>query len=120
VNGGVTLSRVNGSSVAASSVNGDLAYDGTIRNGGRYAFTTHNGSITLTIAEGTNAAVSVSTFSGEFTSQFPVTLTESRKGKRFSFTLGSGSAQVTLESFQGTIELVRPGGSRGARDHDPE
>ncbi len=78
--------------------------------------------------EGSNAAVSVATFNGEFASEFPVTLTETRKGKRFSFTIGTGSAQMTLESFQGSIELVRPGSSRGARgrehdrdhDHDEE
>jgi DUF4097 and DUF4098 domain-containing protein YvlB len=118
VNGGVTLSRVDGTSVTASSVNGDLEYDGAIRNGGRYAFSTHNGDITVTVPEGSNAAVSVATFNGEFGSEFPVMLTETRKGKRFSFTLGSGSAQMTLESFQGSIELVRPGSSRGARDRD--
>ena len=118
VNGGITLSQVDGSSVTASSVNGDLEYDGTIRNGGRYAFSTHNGGITITVPEGSNAGVSVATFNGEFASEFPVTLTETRKGRRFSFTLGSGSAQMTLESFQGSIELVRPGSSRGARDRD--
>ena len=120
VNGDVTLSRVDGTSVTATSLNGDVEYDGPIRNGGRYALSTHNGGITVTVAEGTNAAVSVSTFNGEFASEFPVTLTESRKGKRFGFTLGSGSAQVTLESFQGSIELVRPGSGRGARDHDED
>lgn len=120
VNGDVTLSRVDGTSVTATSLNGDVEYDGPIRNGGRYSLSTHNGGITLTVAEGTNAAVSVSTFNGEFASEFPVTLTETRKGKRFGFTLGNGSAQVTLESFQGSIELVRPGSARGARDHDDE
>jgi DUF4097 and DUF4098 domain-containing protein YvlB len=118
VNGDITLSRVDATSVMASSVNGELDYDGTIRNGGRYAFSTHNGDITITVPEGSNAAVSVATFNGDFASEFPVTLTETRKGKRFSFTLGTGSAQMTLESFQGTIELVRPGSSRGARDRD--
>jgi hypothetical protein len=118
VNGDITLSKVDATSVMSSSVNGDLTYDGAIRNGGRYAFSTHNGDITVSVAEGSNAAVSVSTFNGEFASEFPVTLTETRKGKRFSFTLGTGSAQMTLESFQGSIELVRPGSSRGARDRD--
>jgi DUF4097 and DUF4098 domain-containing protein YvlB len=128
VNGDITLSRVDATSVMASSVNGELEYDGSIRNGGRYGFSTHNGGITVTVPEGSNAAVSVATFNGEFASEFPVTLTETRKGKRFSFTIGSGSAQMTLESFQGSIELVRPGSSRGARgrehdgdhDHDEE
>jgi DUF4097 and DUF4098 domain-containing protein YvlB len=118
VNGDITLSRVDGSSVTATSVNGDLQYNGTIRNSGRYAFSTHNGDITITVPEGSNAAVSVATFNGEFASEFPVTLTETRKGKRFSFTLGTASAQVTLESFQGSIDLVRPGSSRSARDRD--
>jgi DUF4097 and DUF4098 domain-containing protein YvlB len=120
VNGEVTLSRVVASSVTATSVNGDLVYDGPIRDGGRYTFSTHNGDITLSVAQGTNASVAVSTFNGEFTSDFPVTLTETRKGKRFSFRLGTGNAQVTLESFQGTIQLVRPGAVRsaGEGDHD--
>jgi DUF4097 and DUF4098 domain-containing protein YvlB len=123
VNGSVSLIKVEGTSVTATSVNGDLSYDGPIRDGGRYTFSTHNGDITLAVPPATNAAVSVSTFNGEFESEFPVTLTETRKGKRFSFTLGSGSAQVTLESFQGSIELVRPGSVRSAReddDHDHE
>jgi DUF4097 and DUF4098 domain-containing protein YvlB len=118
VNGDVTLSRVDATGLTATSVNGDLDYDGPIRNGGRYTLSTHNGDVTVSVAQGTNAAVAVSTFNGEFASEFPVTLTETRKGKRFSFTMGSGSAQVTLESFQGSIELVRPGAVRGARDED--
>ena len=122
VNGDVTLDGVDATSVTATSLNGDVAYNGPIKSSGRYALSTHNGDITVTVAEGTSASVSVSTFNGEFASAFPVTLTETRKGKRFNFTIGGGSAQVTLESFQGTIELVRPGQFQGARgdDHDDE
>jgi DUF4097 and DUF4098 domain-containing protein YvlB len=122
VNGDVTLDRVDATSVTATSLNGDVSYDGPIRTNGRYALSTHNGDVTVSVAEGTSASVTVSTFNGEFASAFPVTLTETRKGKRFSFRLGGGSAQVTLESFQGTIELVRPGSVRGARgdDHDDD
>jgi DUF4097 and DUF4098 domain-containing protein YvlB len=121
VNGDVTLDTVDATSVTATSLNGDVAYNGPVKSSGRYALSTHNGDVTLTVAEGTSASVSVSTFNGEFESAFPVTLTESRKGKRFNFTIGGGSAQVTLESFQGTIALVRPGDFRGARgDHDDD
>jgi hypothetical protein len=127
VNGEITLNRVDATSLDASTVNGDVSYDGPVHNGGRYALSSHNGDVTLTMAEGTNAAVSVSTFSGEFESEFPVTINETRKGKRFNFTIGTGSAQVTLESFQGTVRLARPG-SRALRekehdhgkDHDDE
>jgi DUF4097 and DUF4098 domain-containing protein YvlB len=112
VNGEITLQMADGPSVDANTVNGDISYSGPIRSGGRYALSTHNGDITLTVAEGTSASVAVSTFSGEFESEFPVPLRGTGKGKGFNFTLGSGSAQVTLESFQGTIELVRPGSER--------
>jgi putative adhesin len=114
VNGEITLQVNDAASVDASTVNGDIAYSGPIRNGGRYAFSTHNGDVTVTVAEGTNASVAVSTYSGEFESEFPVPLRGTRAGKGFNFTLGSGSAQVTLESFQGTIQLVRPGSEKDA------
>jgi DUF4097 and DUF4098 domain-containing protein YvlB len=127
VNGEITLQIIEAATVDANTVNGDISYAGPIRNGGRYAFSTHNGDITLTVAEATSASVAVSTYNGEFESEFPVPLQGTRKGKGFNFTLGSGSAQVTLESFQGTIKLVRPGSLRPRdkdrdqdRDHDRE
>lgn len=110
VNGEITLETVDAATVDASTINGDITYAGPIRTEGRYSLSTHNGDILLTVPEGTSANVSVSTFNGDFESEFPVPLSGTRKGKGFSFTLGSGSAQVTLESFQGTIRLVRPGG----------
>lgn len=117
VNGDITLENVDAATLDASTVNGNIFYAGPIRNGGRYALSTHNGDVTLTVAEGTNASVAVSTFNGEFESEFPVPLSRTRKGKGFNFTLGSGSAQVTLESFQGTIELIRPGTAREQARH---
>ena len=120
VNGEIDLRLTDAPSVDASTVNGDIHYSGPIRNGGRYSLSTHNGDISLTVAEGTNASVAVSTFSGEFESEFPVPLRGTRQGKGFNFTLGSGSAQVTLESFQGTIEMVRPGSERDRSHHDRE
>ena len=121
VNGSIDLVGTDATTLTATSVNGDLNYDGPLHSGGRYALSTHNGDITLAVTEAASAAVSVSTFNGEFESDFPVTLTETRKGKRFNFTIGSGSAQVTLESFQGTISLVRPGSQHHRdRDHDDD
>ena len=118
VNGDVVLERVDATSLSATTVNGDLGYDGPIRSGGRYVLSTHNGDITLAAPESASATVMVSTFSGDFESDFPVPLKESRKGRRFSFTLGGGSAQVSLESFQGTIHLVRPGHASRDRNAD--
>jgi DUF4097 and DUF4098 domain-containing protein YvlB len=88
VNGEISLVQVDATGLAATTVNGDIDYDGPIRSNGRYALSSHNGDLTLTMTPATSAAVSVSTFNGEFESEFPVTLTETRKGKRFSFTVG--------------------------------
>jgi len=119
VNGEIALEKVDATNLDASTVNGDVAYDGPIHDGGRYALSSHNGDITIAVAPTANAAVAVSTFGGDFESDFPVTLTEGRKGKRFNFTLGKGSgAQIELESFQGTIRLVRPGSTSSHRDKD--
>jgi DUF4097 and DUF4098 domain-containing protein YvlB len=121
VNGEITLQINDAASVDASTVNGDIAYSGPIRSGGRYAFSTHNGDVSVTVAEGTSASVAVSTYSGDFESEFPVPLRGTRAGKGFNFTLGSGSAQVTLESFQGTIQLIRPGSDKDrTREHRKE
>jgi len=109
VNGEIVLERVDATSLEATTVNGDVGYDGPIRSGGRYELSSHNGDVTVAVTEKTSASITVSTFSGEFESAIPVTLRETRKGKRFSFTLGAGGAQVSLESFQGTVRLVRPG-----------
>jgi DUF4097 and DUF4098 domain-containing protein YvlB len=120
VNGEVVLDRVDATSLDAGTVNGDVAYDGPIRNGGRYSLSSHNGDVSLAVAENASAMVTVSTFSGEFESDFPVPLRETRKGRRFSFSLGGGSAQVSLESFQGTVRLVRPGHLAHDRDEDDD
>ena len=123
VNGEIVLEKVDATNLDASTVNGDVEYDGPIHDGGRYALSSHNGDITIAVAPTANAAVAVSTFGGEFESDFPVTMTEGRKGKRFSFTLGKGGgAQIDLESFQGTIRLARPGtvSHRESKDHDED
>lgn len=109
VNGDVTLMRIESSNVSASTVNGDVSYDGTIRDDGRYSLTTHNGDIMIGIPGDANATISIATFNGEVDSVLPITLTELRRGRRFSFPVGKGTARVDLESFNGTIHLRRPG-----------
>ena len=109
VNGDMTLQRIESDSVDVSTVNGEIFYEGSIRNHGVYRFTSHNGDIAVALPKSADAMVNVSTFSGEFASDFPVSLTETRKGRQFCFMLGRGSARVELESFQGTIHIFRPG-----------
>src|SRR5438034_3116975 len=108
VNGDITLMQIESANAEANTVNGDITYDGTIKDGGRYRFGTHDGDVRVSVAEKANVSVSVSTFNGEFNACFPVQLTGKTK-HRFSFTLGSGSARLELESFGGDIKICRPG-----------
>jgi len=108
VDGEIALDGIESASIEATTVDGSVSYRGTFKDGGRYRFNTHSGDLTVTVPQ-VNATVSVSTFNGGFESDFPLTLSSTRGGKRLSFTLGSGSARVELESFDGSIALRRAG-----------
>lgn len=106
-NGDVVLERIRSSAVRASTVNGEIRYDGTIADGGSYTFTTHNGDVSLLVSEDVSATMAVSTYHGSFHSEIPIRLTGTTLSKQFSFTLGSGGARVEMESFNGEILLRR-------------
>lgn len=109
VEGDVTLENVESADVDLGSVEGNLRYAGTVQDGGRYRLTSHEGDVTLAAAAGLNATVSVATFDGSFEADpaFSVQVQQMRPGRRFSFTLGSGSARIELETFEGEIRLER-------------
>ena len=109
VNGDAYLWRIDSDSVTVSTVNGVIAYEGTVRDKGVYHLTSHNGDISMGIPDNASAAVAISTFSGDFESSFPITLTEKRAGTRFQFCVKTCSAKVDLESFQGTIQIYKSG-----------
>ena len=95
--------------VEASTVSGDLRYEGSLRPGGEYRFETHSGDLTVVLPERPDAAVTVETYDGSFQSSFPVPARRSRLDKEFEFQLGDGSAELELASFSGAIRLVRAG-----------
>jgi DUF4097 and DUF4098 domain-containing protein YvlB len=111
VDGAVRLNQIESADIDANTVDGDIEYTGTIQEHGRYRLASHDGNVTLTVPR-INATVSVSTFSGSLESDFPVTLSGAKPGKRMTFTLGSGSARIELESFDGLVRLRRAGGTR--------
>lgn len=111
VSGDVQLERIDGQEVTAETVSGEVGFSGPIRDGGRYRFQSHSGDVTIHPDGALNATISVSTFSGDFEPDFPVTLTRGGhvRSREFEFTVGSGSARLTLSSFSGTIYLRRGG-----------
>jgi DUF4097 and DUF4098 domain-containing protein YvlB len=113
VNGSILLDGVESSDVEAVTVNGRVTYEGTIQDRGRYRFGTHNGTIIVSIPERSNATIAAVSYQGSFSSRFtlPAGAVNDPSGKRHraSFALGSGSARIEAESFQGNIVLARPG-----------
>jgi DUF4097 and DUF4098 domain-containing protein YvlB len=118
-NGSIILDRVDSSNVDLYTVNGNISYDGPIKDKGLYRLTTHNGLIALPLAERANATVTARTYNGGIRSTFQLPADNSsaeRRNKRLTLTLGNGSAHVELESFGGTISLRRPGEARPETD----
>ena len=108
-NGDITLTSIQSSSVDVNTVNGSIVYDGTTNDKGSYRFATHNGNITLAVPENANITFSVRTYQGGFSNSLSALKgppwREARGGKRITYTLGTGSADVEAESFGGAIRL---------------
>ena len=125
-NGDVTLWGIKSSSVEASTINGDVEYEGTVTDNGTYTFNSHNGDITISIPEGANVTLMVATANGDIDSTFPLPFRGSREKHRYTFKLGTGSARMEAESFQGDIQLRRPAEMREQqqrhkdKDHEME
>jgi DUF4097 and DUF4098 domain-containing protein YvlB len=111
-NGSIILDRIDSANVDLYTVNGDVSYDGPIKDKGLYRLTTHNGMIAVAVPERVNAVLTVRTYNGSFRSTFPIKTDDQNPRKRFTVTLGNGSAHLELESFAGTIALRRPGEAR--------
>lgn len=110
-NGDIVVDNAQTSNLEISTVNGDVTFNGTVRQNGVYKLTTHSGDIRVGLGGAANAIVFVRTFQGDFSADFPIQLPEGqtpRSGsKRFNFTLGAGSARIELQSFNGDIHLAR-------------
>ena len=117
-NGSIILDRIDSGNVDLYTVNGNISYDGPIKDKGVYRLTTHNGMIAVAVPEKVNAMLMVRTYNGSFRSTFPVKLDDQNPRKRFTLTLGTGSAHLELESFGGTIALRRPGEARPEVDRE--
>jgi hypothetical protein len=104
------MTGMDATSVDASSINGTITYEGRIADNGHYSFETHNGDLLLGLPENANATFTIRTYQGGLSTDLPlqgVGRNELQRGRRVTTTLGNGSADVSLETFGGTIRLRR-------------
>jgi DUF4097 and DUF4098 domain-containing protein YvlB len=114
IDGDVKLTNVQASAVEISTVDGDIAFSGPLTSSGRYRFATHDGDITLEIPESTSATFGVRLYDSDGPhSSLPLkAVGEVRRGRRATYTLGTGAAQVEVESFDGSLHIRKTGEKR--------
>jgi len=122
VSGSIRLVGIQSKDVRTESVSGDLTYTGTIEPSGRYSFESHSGTVRLNIPKGAGAQFSVETFSGDLSTDFPVTIPPNPNGRRreghMDFTIGDGRAKVTAQTFSGSIIINSGSDSTTRRDDE--
>ncbi len=115
VSGDIILRDLVSKQVRTNTTSGDLEFGGTIVDAGRYEFKTHSGELRLALPANVGAQLSLSTFSGEIESAFPITLTPGAHGigasqaKKLNFSLGQGSARIIAETFSGDVTISSTG-----------
>lgn len=117
VNGAITMTGIESKSVDATTVNGTIQFEGKLVDGGHYSFDSHNGDVLLGVPETSNATFTLRTYNGSFSTDFPLDYNraEMKRGRRVTLTLGTGSADVDVETFGGGIRLRKGTGARRAR-----
>jgi DUF4097 and DUF4098 domain-containing protein YvlB len=108
VNGAITMTGIEAATVDASTVNGTITYEGRIADNGHYSFESHNGDLILGLPDTINATFTIRTYQGSLSTDLPLSgvgRNELQRGRRVTTALGTGSADVSLETFGGTIRL---------------
>lgn len=119
VSGTVRLTGIQSRDVRSETVSGDIIYIGSIDPSGRYSYESHSGTVRLDIPRNAGAQFSVETFSGDISTDFPVTVPpDSRRSRgRVEFTIGDGRARVTAQTFSGRI-VINSGDSTTRREDE--
>jgi DUF4097 and DUF4098 domain-containing protein YvlB len=121
INGAITMTGMEASSVDASTLNGTITYEGRIADNGHYSFETHNGDLLLGLPETINATFTIRTYHGSLSTDLPlqgVGRNDLQRGRRVTTTLGTGSADVSLETFGGRIRLQKGSAPAPARQRE--
>jgi DUF4097 and DUF4098 domain-containing protein YvlB len=109
VSGGIEVeSKAALREASFESVSGDIEFAAPLDPSGDFSFETVSGNIELRLPSGTSASFDVETFSGGIENHLgppAERVGEYAPGRELRFTLGSGGADVEIESFSGHVEI---------------
>lgn len=103
-------------SLRMNTVSGALQFTGALAPSGRISVESHSGSVDLDLEPNTEATFEIHTFSGGIQADIPgmteVVRTRGRytPEERMVFVTGTGSAQVKVSSFSGSVRIRSAGG----------
>lgn len=115
VSGNLRLAPVDIDRVQLRTINGDIDYSGKLARSGRYDMQSHSGDIRIAAPESPGFDIEASTFSGDISSDYPVTLrggagnslVSRGPGRTVRGSFGDASAVLTLRSFSGDISITK-------------
>jgi len=94
----------------ANTVNGDVVFRSTLRDGGKLDIETINGEVDVIFKNAVSARFDIETFNGGIRNCFgpdPERTSRYAPGEELNFTQGDGDARVTIETLNGGITLCR-------------
>jgi hypothetical protein len=109
--GSITLIGIGGDA-EASTASGDVAFKSAIRAAGNYRLKSISGEVEMTVQpDPPGFTATLITYSGEIDTAFPLKLDSGlpggEKNRRVTGRFGDGQAKVTLDSFSGTVRIVK-------------
>jgi hypothetical protein len=112
VSGGINIAGVRGDRVHVTTVSGDIDFAGSVTGSGRYEFETHSGEANLKLASNTQATVSVETFSGSVSNEFPGAVRRRNSdpdddSSNYEFIINRGGGRVRVETFSGSVHISK-------------
>jgi DUF4097 and DUF4098 domain-containing protein YvlB len=112
ISGSVDVEDVTAERVGGQSISGDIRFSGDLQQNGRYEFTSHSGTIRLTIGGSSKFDIEATSFSGSINSDIPITVSGSMPGGRRNRSMrgsvgGGGGATLDLTTFSGSIHITK-------------
>ncbi len=110
VSGSIIIGNVRGDRVHATSVSGSIDFTGSVSGSGRYEFETHSGRTDLRLGSNANATVSVETFSGSVSNEYPGAVRRRNSDPdddrtNFDYAIGRGEGRVRVDTFSGSVHI---------------
>jgi DUF4097 and DUF4098 domain-containing protein YvlB len=117
---GSVLLEGNSGDIDATTTSGDVTFQGRIRPGGRYRLKSFSGAARMELAEPVPGfTATLSAYNGEIETDFALRVEtpeqQGRINRRIVGRYENGQAQITLDSFSGSIQLKKGSKDKAAK-----